>query len=206
MTTKPYQTAIAGAQFSIKDAPATVEAFNQAAGDANACLNDALANAVYRTIMPKIWRKLAERIVAAGFPFDTKSVTAKDGTVSTIDVKPDKKWFERAYIALQWDAAEQSSNCQAAADEVGWDMTSSRGSNSGPTQRDEKDASELLTIIQAGGSTFARVKGNFEARNPGLVIPVEDDGTITLDSLAAAFLFDRRRAEAERKAAKNSLL
>jgi len=54
-------------------------------------------------------------------------------------------------------------------------------------------AQEMVNAIEAGQGTFEGTKDNMEANNPGLTIPVEEDGTISVDSFAYAAKFQQSR-------------
>lgn len=199
---KQYPTETYGIPFFLK-VPATYEEYAEVHGDANAALNNAVDHDVAHTILSKVRAKLAEVLVSKGYPFD-KTTNAKG---ETVDVKPDKKWFAAAIAALGLSAPECSQIVQSIADELGYDVSSSRGLNGGPSKKDLSDAESLIAAIDAGQSTYDRIKANLEARNPGLVIETDaDSGQFTAEALAKGLAYERRRIEAERKANQNALL
>lgn len=198
---KKYATETYGIPFFLS-VPSTYEEYAEAHGNANACLENAVSNDVNHNILNKIRAALADKLVSLGYPKDT--TTNAKGEI--VDVKPDKKWFSKAIQQAGWDAATATAEAQAISDEIGYDVSSQRGQNAGPSQKDLKDATGVIDAINAGQSTFDRVRTNIEARNPGLELETLEDGTFTAESLAAGLAYERRRIESERKAQTNALL
>jgi hypothetical protein len=181
--------------------PSSIEELEQIHGRAGVALELSIKQDVAHTILGKIRRKLAEALAAEGFALPTKTVGDKETTLV-----PDKNWFAAGFTALGWDTAKKTTVVQAIADEVGYDVSSERGLSGGPSKTDLKDAEGYISAVASGATTFDRLKGNLERRNPGLDIPLEDDGSITVENLASALRTDRRRIEAELKAKQSELL
>lgn len=190
------QTNTYGIPVTLTGAPNNSEELDALIGRANATFDLAIEKLVAHVVLGKVRDGLADAMVAEGFPKETKTSGDKE-----LEVKPDKHWFAKGFAALGWDAAKRQQVCQAVADAVGFDVTSSRGLSGGPTKEDLKNSEQLLAAIAAGRSTHERVKTNLEARNPGLDIMVNDEGEMTADALASALGFERRRIAAEIKAA-----
>ena len=186
---KRIETNINGIAFYVEQ-PSSIEEFNQLHGSATAVLERANDYINAHIILSKVRAKVAEKLTELGFPLATKLVGDKEVTV-----KADKAWFDKAFATLAIAPADRAALVQEAADEVGYDV-SGRQASSGATGVDKKAAKQLISAIGAGQSTFARVKGNLESRNPGLEIEVEEDGSITEDNLALALKTERKRVEA----------
>lgn len=190
-------TKIGKIQFTVL-VPESIDEFDKAHGRAGAVLEKGINYDVAHTILGKIRSKAGEALVKLGAKRDVEK-TNPDGTKV---YKPiDTKWIDRQFVALNIGPAEQAVFYQGIADEVGYDVTGSRSSNKDFNQVDLKDAKNLLEAIKLGKSTVERVKSNLEARNAGLVVVLEEDGTITEESLAAALKVERARVEAERQSA-----
>lgn len=200
---KLYPTETYGIPFSLM-VPATIDEYNSIHGSTSAILDNAVSQDVNHVILGKIRSALAERLVSLGASYDTKP-NPKGG--DPIIIKPDKAWFATAIRTVGWDAPTASRETQAIADAIGYDVSSTR--SSGPSKADIATAEDLVVAIKAGKSTFARVKTNLEARNPGLVLESTgegDDLTFTVEALAAGIAFERRRIERERKEMHKSVL
>ena len=198
---KAYQTETYGIPF-VMSVPSSYEEYAQIHGDVNAALENAISNDVNHNILNKIRAALAEVLVKTGYPL----LTTENKKGDVVTVKPDKNWFAKAVAHAGWSASEATAQLNAIAASIGYDISSSRGLRSGPAERDIADAKKLVTAIEAGQSTYDRVRTNLEGRNPGLTIELNEDGTFTAEALAAGLAFERRRIESERKAQNNSLL
>lgn len=197
ITTKTYEIPV-----TLKGAPNTAEELDKLMGRVGATFDLAIEKLVAHVVLAKLRDKLADAMEAAGFPRDTKTEGDK-----TITVKPDKRWYAKGFAALNWDAAKRQQVTQALADELGFDVSATRSGGSGaPSKEDEKNATALIAAIESGQSTYETVKSKLEAQNPGLDIPVEDDGSISHANLSNAIGVQRRRLTAEIKAAQQSSL
>jgi hypothetical protein len=198
---KAYQTETYGIPF-VLSVPSTLDEYAAIHGSTSAVLDNAISNDVNHVILGKIRGAFANVLVDRGAKLDT-TTNAKG---ETVDVKPDKKWFAAALASLGIAGAEASKLLQSISDSIGYDISSSRGLNGGPAQKDLSDAEALCKAIEAGQSTYDRVKSNLEGRNPGLEIETDDDGVFSVEALAKGLAFERRRIEAERKQGQTSLL
>lgn len=197
---KKQITKVGKIQFTIL-VPESIEEFDAKHGRAGAVLDKAINYDVAHTILGKIRSAVGAKLVKDhGAQRDVLS-TAADGTVS---YKPlDTKWLDRQFIALGISTADQGVLFQSVADEIGYDVSGTRGENKPYTQTDLRDAKALIQSIQLGKSSFERVKANLEAVNPGLEVVISDEGTITEEDLATALKVHRVRIESEQR---NSLL
>jgi len=192
-------TKIGKIQFTIL-VPTSIEEFDQQHGRAGAVLEKAINYDVAHTILGKIRAKAGVELVKLGAKRDIERTDEKGEPV----YKPiDTKWIDRQFVALDIDAAGQAELYQRIADELGYDVSGSRGGSKDFNQVDLKDAKALLEAVKLGKSTVERIKNNLEARNPGLELVLEEDGTITTEALAAGLKVERARIEAEKQ---NSLL
>jgi hypothetical protein len=183
------------------ETPTSVEELESIHGRAGVALELAIKQDVAHTILGKIRRKLAETMAEAGWARPTKTVGDKE-----IDDVPKRDWFAKGFTFLGWDTAKQREVVQGIADTIGYDITSDRGTNGGPAKSDYKDAETYLVAVESGQTTFDRLKGNLERLNPGMTVPMDEDGTISIDDLAAALRVNRRRIEMEAKQKQNALL
>jgi len=62
-----------------------------------------------------------------------------------------------------------------------------------PSKELMKFAQKMIDAINAGKGTFKGTKAKMEKNNPGLLIPVEDDGTITDENFARALKLQQTR-------------
>lgn len=196
---KKQLTKIGKIQFAIL-VPESIEEFDQQHGRAGAVLDKAINYDVAHTILGKIRAKTGAELVKLGAKRDIERTDEKGEPV----FKPiDTKWIDRQFLALNMDAAAQGELYQKIADEIGYDVSGTRAGSKEYNQVDLKDAKQLLEAVKLGKTTVERLKTNLEARNPGLELELESDGTITPEALAAGLKVERARVEAERQ---NALL
>lgn len=193
-------TKVGKVQFTL-EVPSSIEEHQKLHGGRDGVtLAKAINYDVAHTILGKIRSKVGEELVALGAERDVASTNADGSKV----FKPlDTKWIDRQFINLGLTLAEQGALFQKVADMIGYDVTGTRGESKPYTQSDMKDAKALITSIALGKSSFERVKANLEKVNPGLVVEMNEDGTITEENLAAALKTHRVRIESEQQ---NSLL
>ena len=192
---KKISTKISKTAFSI-NIPETVEEYASIHGDVNACLEQAIKYDVAHTILGKIRTEVGARLTKLGA---TRAVSGTDSKGEPIFKAIDIKWLDSAFIELGLDAAEQSAMYQDVADAIGYNVSGSRG-NKEFNAIDLKEAKELINYVGLGKTNFQRIKANLEARNPGLVLELDEDSSCTPEVLAAALKVERARAEAERRA------
>lgn len=196
---KKQLTKIGKIQFAIL-VPESIEEFDQQHGRAGAVLDKAINYDVAHTILGKIRAKTGAELVKLGAKREIERTDEKGEPV----FKPiDTKWIDRQFLALNMDAAAQGELYQKIADEIGYDVSGTRAGSKEYNQVDLKDAKQLLEAVKLGKTTVERLKTNLEARNPGLELELESDGTITPEALAAGLKVERARVEAERQ---NALL
>ena len=183
--------------------PASIEEFDSAHGRVGAVLDKAVNYDVAHTILGKIRTKAGAKLVELGFKRD---VSGKDSNGADVLKPIDTKWIDRGFAELGIDPAQQAAMFQEIADELGYDVSATRGGNKEFNQVDMKDAKGLLDAIKLGKTTFERVKANLEGRNAGLEIELGEDGSFTIEQLAAGLKIERARVEAARQAELNGLL
>ncbi len=194
---KKQVTKVGKVQFVI-EVPETITEFDGIHGREGAVLDKAINYDVAHTILGKIRQKVGAELVKLGFKRDVASTDEKgEETYKPIDTK----WIDRGFAALSLDLAAQTKLFQATADEVGYDVSGTRGGNKDFNQVDLRDAKSLLEAIKLGKSSFERIKANLEARNPGLEVATEENGEFTAEQLAAGLKVERARVEAERQGA-----
>lgn len=193
-------TKVGKVQFTI-EVPSTIEEHQAKHGGRDGVtLAKAINYDVAHTILGKIRSKVGDALVELGAKKDVAS-TAPDGTITYKAL--DTKWIDRQFVALGLTLPEQQVLFQKVADEIGYDVSGTRGENKPYNQVDLKDAKALLTSISLGKSSFERVKANLEKVNPGLEVIAGEDGSISEENLAAALKVHRTRIESEQQ---NALL
>ena len=199
---KNILTKISKSQFTLS-VPETIEEFDQKHGRAGAVLDKGIQYDVAHTILGKIRSAMGVKLVKLGATRDTAGTDDKGEPIyKVIDIK----WLDRAAAELNIDAAALSKMYQELADEIGYDVSGTRGGSREFNQVDLKDAKSLLEAIKLGKTTYARIKSNLETRNPGLEVEVDDNGEVTAEQLAAGLKVERARAEAERQASLSGLI
>lgn len=172
---------------AFRSAPSDVDEFNKLAGS-DCVLDYADAEAYYRGIAPKVRSKFLEAVVAATgvsmIVIATKPTPTKDNPEKTTNVmEKDTSYIKRVKASGVADEVLVPL-LQAAYDEVGYDLSSSR--NTGASQRDFESADYYINAVASGESNWDRIVGNFEKTIPGLSIAREEDGTVTREIMAEA--------------------
>jgi len=177
--------------------PDSIEEFNSfLVGRPETALDFANAEAYYRGIAPKVRSRFLSA-VAEATGIAPKVVSTKTVGDKTVEV------FEKDTVYMKRVKASGIADdvlvplLQAAYDEVGWDLSSTR--SSGPNAKDREVVDFILNAITAGESTFDRVVANYERLNPGLEIERDEDGSVSPEALAEAVRVDRLRRESEAK-------
>lgn len=181
--------------------PESVAEFDQCANKQGAHLEYAVAEGIYRSVLPKIRAALFERLeTETGIKrkvVDTKTVGSGDDAKTVDILEKDSIYFKRICTELSVEPSHFQPIANEIASEVGFDLSTSRGTGGRVTAADKRNAEKVLAAIADGKSTFDRVIENLVGRNPGLEIVREDDGSITAENLAAALKVERLRLEQE---------
>lgn len=181
--------------------PSTVEEFNANCPAGESILSYACDEAYYRCIAPKIRAKYLDAVeTETGVKprvISTRPNTKEGGEPTNIYEK-DTVYIKNVLASKMPDDSPVTKEIlqpllQKAFDEVGWDLTTTR--QSGPTKKDRDMVEAIIAKIEDGSTNYTTVKTNFEKRNPGLTIELEEDNTITEDNLAEACRVDRIRRE-----------
>ncbi len=177
--------------------PSSIEEFDSAHNRAGAVLDQGVKYDVAHTILSKIRTKAAAELVKLGA---TRDIERHDDKGEPVYKPCDVKWFARQFAALEIGTAEQAAFYQRIADEIGYDVSGTRSSNKEFNQVDLKDAKAWLEAQKLGKTTFETLKTKLEARNPGYVLELDEDGTASVETIAAGLKIERARVEAERQA------
>lgn len=194
---KRILTKIASTQFAI-NVPESIEEFDAIHGRAGAVLDRAINYDVAHVVLGKIRSAVADYLVKEHGA--QRDVAGQNDKGEDILKAVDTKWLAKAFKVAGISTADETAIYQMVADQIGYDVSSTRGGNKEFNQVDLKDAKSILSLIQLGKSTYAKVKANLERKNPGLVVAVGDDGSFTAEQLAAGLKVERARSEAERQA------
>lgn len=170
--------------------PATVEDFDAIVGK-DACKNHAIAEGIYRSILPKLWKKFIETAPAVfGVAVAVKGTrpnkrNPEDGDVTIYEGIDE--YLPRVVVAAEaaGKTAELKSFVQAIATEIGFDLTSS-----GRTKKADKsfyrNAESIIEKVKNGESTWERVAANCTAKGATTTILFDEAGNVNIDSLALA--------------------
>ncbi|MGC8830938.1 MAG: hypothetical protein ACP5TE_14320, partial [Verrucomicrobiia bacterium] len=85
-----------GLKFNV-DVPTTAEEFDQIAGQAGACVKEAVANVLYRSVFAHARAAVCERIASTGFPRKTRTV--KSNGKETVVIDETEAEYVRRYLA-----------------------------------------------------------------------------------------------------------
>jgi len=166
--------------------PTSIEEFDTVVGTPGAALSFANDEAIYRSVLPKIWNKAAE-LIPDKFSFPRKTWTEKgkddDGNEVDVECEEDNTKFLQRWKASFEDGTRQPF-IQAIADEVGFDVSKSERSTK-PEKTFITRAESLAAKVAAGQSTWERVLENIQARCPSASFSIED-GEVDINEVAAA--------------------
>lgn len=183
---------------AFRSAPSTIEEFNTLAkGDL--VLDYADSEAYYRGIAPKVRSKFLDSIATA---LGHSPKVESEKTVGEGDAAKTVQTFERDTLFLKRIKANGVTDeqlvplLQAAYDEVGYDLSSTR--NTGANKADLEAADFYVNAVASGESTWDRIVGKFESVNPGLQIARESDGSVTREVMGEACKVNRLRVLNER--------
>ncbi len=189
VTFKPYKQSSRGFELLIQ-APASVTDFDAHVGE-GACLGHAIAEGVYRSILPKVWKKFMETAPAV-FGVAIEKIGTKENkrnpeagptdVFEGIDTYLPKV---KAQAEADGRTAELKSFVQNIANEVGFDLErTGRSRKAAPVFYDK--AKELIEKVARGETTWERVVANTAARGATTPIEFDEAGAVKLDSLAMA--------------------
>jgi hypothetical protein len=182
---------------AFRPAPSSIEEFQSLSG--GKILEYANDEAYYRGIAPKVRTAYLSKIEKSfGLsPRVTGTKTVGTGeNAKTVDVFEKDTSFIKFVRASGITAEQLTPLLQESFDEVGWDISSTR--STGPNKKDLEMAEFYCQQAESNPDTsWDKIVANFERLNPGLEIPREDDGSVTLEAMAIAVKVNRTRVEAE---------
>ena len=179
--------------------PSTIEELAALVNGQDKVLELATDELIYRNILPKIRKAFFEKVEAETgvAPRVIKTIPAKtpDGKATEVYEK-DTDYIKHVSATTDRSIESFLPLLQAAADEVGFDISASGRATKG-TKVDVEAAENIIAAVKAGTSNFDRVVGNLTDRNPGLAINRQDDGSVSVEDLALAIRTDRERRQRE---------
>lgn len=162
METKVIQNKTLGLSLNV-EVPATVEAYDELAGEKGACLNDANNQTLYQNWNSQFRKKLCIRLA------ETKNVEWPEKTDANGDVVrgpdkangepgaalkiPEKKFFD--ILRPQFDTAELFKIAQEVADEIKFNPAPSRAA--GPNKGQINQAEQIYAAVVGGSSSEGSV-------------------------------------------------
>jgi hypothetical protein len=178
-----------------RPAPADLAEFVRICGSEKEACEYGDAEAYFRGFAPKARKLFLEKVAKATDiaieVVDTKPSTKEGGEPINI-MEKDTAYIKRVR-ALGVGDDVLVPLLQAAYDEVGYDLTSSRAT--GPNKKDKENAAFIMSAIARGESTAERFIANITAINPGLKLSVDADGELDEADVAEAFRVNRLRTE-----------
>lgn len=213
METKVIQNKTLGLTLNI-EVPATVEAYDELAGEKDSCLNDAINQTLYQSWNSKFRREMCnEAGKKAGMEWPPAKVDENgepsrrpnkaDGSPGSIILMPEKKYFD--ILRTKIDPKELLDLAKTVASEIPFDPAPSR--STGPNKTQLNEAEQLFVAATAGGSSSP---GSIEESCKTVTgKPLSDFGEVNWDdqetmveTLANMIRYDDLQQKQQRGAAK----
>lgn len=162
--------------------PENADEFNSAVGDPNACFTFAIREAIYRGLLPKIWRKVFDGAKEA-FGVERKVLKEekdKEGKVTKV-MEPDSAFAAR--LKKEVPHEKMASFLQECADEVGFDLSAVARSKK-PEKMHYGKADDLIASVDAGKTDWKKVAAVAKQKGATTQLAFDEDGNVDRDVLA----------------------